>query len=393
MKQYKLNKKTKPRSFKWFIIALTIFLITLPSNYCGKQINLKNTTKFAYLGKSHRDTLLNSKITTTSKENLVYENNEYQQNRGPITFTFVIFSTITFIISNILLLRFVGYLNDVSFEKQGMLLYLYRDVVKLSLSICWLWMIAVVTCNIAGNGLTMDQTKAKFFGYGFMALGQLLLLTLNAQGYLRCCMMKERMLDPPMPWDNTESERIAPINKVRCSSILLTLLFTVILYASEIYPKVYYNLTGDFRTYFKLPLGTLVISSSQIILFITYTSMAIRSEIYQQSTGSETNDNFPRQINHLLRAILLLVVSFVICAVWIPSGYGRLWVAFQIIISTGGVILPGWMMLVVSPFRSYVARTIRNRIAFLLETLNCIMWYVNIYRSYKQSSTTIVPIE
>jgi hypothetical protein len=208
-------------------------------------------------------------------------------------------------------------------------------------------------------------------------------------------MIKERMLDPPMPWDNTESERIAPINKVRCSSILLTLLFNGILYASEIYPKVYYNLTGELRNvqFFKLPIGTLVISSSELILIITYTSMAIRSELYEQAFRRETNENFPRQLNHLVRAILLLVVSFLICAVWITDGSGLLWIAFQMIMSTGGVILPGWMMLDVTPFRSYARRTIGNCITFVPETLTCIKWYENIYRTYNQSSSTIAPIE
>ena len=343
MKKLKSNRLRKKNYFIRWRILFVIFLYLFPANYCGKIVHLRNKTNDSnYLDMD------NQSQRKPSEQMKIIINNERksQQMIEPqaivvVSTNFMTFSILCFFLTNILLFLLLGYLNSVSLEKHGMLLYLYMDIVKICLLINGLWLIAVMSCNLLGNGLTLNEDAAKPISYGFLALGQVLMLVLNVMAILRYRMMKERMLDPPMPWDTSDEETICSMNKVRFSILLLTTFSICILYGFNIYPKTYYSLSGDKRSYLNLPVGTTIISVFQLYLLCSYTITAVLNEFRQEKSQIDgLVDFYPRQLNYLLRGYIILVIIFLTSSMFIPYGHGYLWITLQSVITLGGVIFP-----------------------------------------------------
>ena len=395
MKKLKSNRLRKKNYFIRWRILFVIFLYLFPANYCGKIVHLRNKTNDSnYLDMD------NQSQRKPSEQMKIIINNERksQQMIEPqaivvVSTNFMTFSILCFFLTNILLFLLLGYLNSVSLEKHGMLLYLYMDIVKICLLINGLWLMAVMSCNLLGNGLTLNEAAAKPISYGFLALGQVLMLVLNVMVILRYRMMKERMLDPPMPWDTSDEETICSMNKVRFFILLLTTFSICILYGFNIYPKTYYSLSGDKRSYLNLPVGTTIISVVQLYLLCSYTITAVLNEFRQvKSQIDGLIDFYPRQLNYLLRGYIILVIIFLTSSMFIPYGHGYLWITLQSVITLGGVIFPATLIMIVSPLRSYAGRKLSNAYSAALETMKKNTWFGNVYRACRRNSPTVVPI-
>ena len=389
MRKYRASDlKNNHRTVK--IITILIFcLIVLPSNFTGKAVKLKN--------ESFMDLFQASNKVAPSASNITNENGNqaYEVNRDELNFSitgnFLIFTTLSFFVSNILLCLLLSYLYSVPYNKEGLLLYLYRDLVKLCLSITWLWVITVITCAIIGNGLSIEGPPAKFISNCYLALGLLLLITMNFIAILRFFMVKENMLDPPLPWNKTHSEPFNSNIQLRSTNVAFTLSLICILYICDAYPRMYYNLKGDGRTLLNLPMGTMVISGIEVTLIFTYTATSIVTEVWQHTQRLDIERSLPRQWNYLLRANLVLAGVFVLCGFLIPHGKGYLWIAFQIIMTTMGVILPGWMIVALPQLRRYVIRRIRINVDYILETFNFLLNYIQSIRHWRRNSSTVAP--
>ena len=327
---------------------------------------------------------------TNGDRNQAYETSRDELNFS-ITGNFLIFTTLSFFVSNILLCLLLSYLYSVPYNKEGLLLYLYRDLVKLCLSITWLWVITVITCAIIGNGLSIEGPTAKFIANCYLALGLLLLITMNFIAILRFFMVKDNMLDPPLPWNKTQSEPFNSNIQLRITNVALTLCLICILYIWDAYPRMYYNLKGDGRTLLNLPMGTMVISGIEVTLIFTYTATSIVTEVWQYTQRLDIERSLPRQWNYLLRANLVLAGVFVLCGFLIPHGKGYLWIAFQIIMTTMGVILPGWMIIALPQLRRYVIRHMQINIEYILETSNFLLNYIQSICHWRRNSSSVAP--
>ena len=388
-KYYTKNLKKDIRTV--IILAALVFsLLASPSNFTGRTMKLKNESFMDLLQAAQRGKPSTSNITNGDEKQALEKNEEANFS---ITTNFLIFTTLSFFASNILLGLLLSYLYSVPYNKEGLLLYLYRDLVKLCLSITWLWMITVITCTIIGNGLSIEGPAAKFIANCYLAFGLLLLITMNFIAVLRFFMVKENMLDPPLPWNKTHSEPFNSNIQLRVTNISLTLSLIFILYICDAYPRMYYNLNGDGRTLLNLPIGTMAISGIEVTLIFTYTATSIVTEVWQHTQRLDIERSLPRQWNYLLRANLVLAGVFVLCGFLIPHGKGYLWIAFQIIMTTMGVILPGWMILALPQLRRYVIRHMRINIEYFLETSNSLLNYIQTLRHWRRNSSAVAPSE
>ena len=366
-----LKYHTKDLRTVKILAALTLSVLASPSNFTGKAMKLKNESFVDLLQATQKSIPLTSNITN-GDGNQAFET-PFAEVKFWITSNFLIFSRSSFWVSNILLCLLLSYLYSVPYNKEGLLLYLYRDLVKLCLSITWLWVITVITCTIIGNGLSIEGPAAKFIANCYLAFGLSLLITMNFIAVLRFFMVKENMLDPPLPWNEIHSEPFNSNIQLRVTNISLTLSLICILYICDAYPRMYYNLNGDGRTLLNLPIGTMVISGIEVALIITYTATSIVTEVWQHTQRLDIERSLPRQWNYLLRANLVLAGVFVLCGFLIPHGKGYLWIAFQIIMTTMGVILPGWMIIALPQLRRYAMRHMRINIEYILETSNFLL--------------------
>ena len=372
-----------------------IFLFIFPLNYCGKPMELRHrynsTDQFDGLKQNYEKKIYDMKIMTP-KHNKNFHPIGNESN-VVISSKFMMFTIVCFLLTVILLLLLHGYLNSVSFEKHGMLLYLYMDIVRCCLLINGMWLVGVVACNSFGNGLNLNETAAKPISYCFLALGQILMLTLNVMAILRFRMLKEGMLDPPMPWDTSDEDTTCSMNKIRCFIFLLTSLFICVLYGLDIYPKTYYSLVGDKRSYFELPIGTTILSGAQLFLLLTYTITAVLNEFRKKASEPDGyGEAYPRQLNYLLRGYIILAVVFLVSPICIPYGHGYLWITLQSIITIGGVIFPGTLILLVYPLRSYTVRKISNLYMVVLETIKNSNWFRYVYGAFRRRSPVVVPV-
>ena len=390
LKYHTKDLKKDLRTVK-ILAALTLSVLASPSNFTGKAMKLKNESFVDLLQAAQKCKPLTSNITN-GDGNQAFETNKEELNFS-ITTNFLIFTTSSFLVSNILLCLLLSYLYSVPYNKEGLLLYLYRDLVKLCLSITWLWVITVITCTIIGNGLSIEGPAAKFIANCYLAFGLLLLITMNFIAVLRFFMVKENMLDPPLPWNKTHSEPFNSNIQLRVTNISLTLSLICILYICDAYPRMYYNLNGDGRTLLNLPIGTMVISGIEVALIITYTATSIVTEVWQHTQRLDIERSLPRQWNYLLRANLVLAGVFVLCGFLIPHGKGYLWIAFQIIMTTMGVILPGWMIIALPQLRRYAMRHMRINIEYILETSNFLLNYIQNLRHWRRNSSAVAPSE
>ena len=389
MRKYSItHQKKNPKSLR-VIAALMFCLLGFPSNFTGKALKFENDSFNGLLQASKEAATLTSNITN-GDGNQAFETNRGEPNFS-ITANFLIFTTMSFLVSNILLCLLLSYLYSVPYNKEGLLLYLYRDLVKLCLSITWLWTITVIACTTIGNGISIEGQAAKLVANCYLALGMLLLITMNFIAILRLFMVKENMLDPPLPWNKTHYEPSNSNIQFRIANISLTLSLIFILYIYDAYPRMYYNLKGDGRTLLNLPIGTMVISGIEITLIIAYTATSIVTEVLQHTQRLDIERSLPRQWNYLLRANLILAGVFVLCGFLIPHGKGYLWIAFQIIMTTMGVILPGWMIVALPQLRHFVIRRMRINTEYILETSNSLLNYFQIIRHWRRNSRVVAP--
>ena len=389
---YRLKRK---KSFIWRRMVFVIFLCMFPSNYCGKKIQLRSKNDSAYHfhgSKQSHEKIIDDLKIMTPKLNKNFRPVGIETN-VVVSSNFMMVTVTCFLLTNILLLLLHGYLNSVSFEKHGMLLYLYMDIVRCCLLINGIWLVGVVACKVFGNGLNLNEKAAKPISYCFLALGQILMLTLNVMAILRFQMLKEGMLDPPMPWDTSDEDTVCSMNKIRCFILLLTSLFICVLYGLDICPKNYYSFIGDERSLFELPIGTTILTGFQLFLLLTYTITAVLNEFRKKASQQDCCEElYPRQLNYLLPGYIILSIVFLASPICIPYGHGYLWITLQSIITIGGVIFPGSLILLVSPLRSYTGRKISNGYLVVLETIKNSNWFRYVYYAFRRRSPVVVPM-
>ena len=389
MNKNRHDKNKKRRRFKTYLV-LTICLVVLPSKYGVSPSHLNHTFDANHLsGRSGNNAeRIEFKITLPKIQPPSQLDNVKRST--PITNRFVMTTIISVVISTCLMSMLLGYLHGVAFDKRGTLLYLYKDVIRLFICLIWFWCMVVITCKMVGSTLNNDKLTAKFFAYSFMALIHALSMSLSVMGILRLYMLKERMLDPPMPWDGEENDEVESITKIRFCILLVTAVYITTLISFGVYPKTYYNLIGDMRSYKELPFGTSIILSINIAMVIIYAALFMRARLYQVDSDFNPSRKFPHQLHYLPLTYLLLIWIYIVFLILMTPGTGYLWSMLQLLFAVAGVCLPGYLILVVEPLRTYAKRRLENQIRLLI--VPYISFICLFCRNFKRNKPTVEPI-
>ena len=229
----------------------------------------------------------------------------------------------------------------------------------------------VITCKAVGNAINVALDPwpyANIIAYTWCASTLLLISTLNAIGFLTFYMMKEKVLDPIMPWNDEDGDDHRAMAKIRCTNILFTAGFVVVTSICKVYPKTYYHLIGDQRSFSELPIGTKMISLVQLILFLTYTVSLIGTTIYRPRRMSRRSKLLPHFIALLLAGFAFFSVSNV------TTRQGYLWGVMQFLVTIGGVFVPTYMILTTEHLRAYVKRNVVIRASTIFEGITFIIF-------------------
>ena len=353
-RRYNSGKKIRRLSYNLVIIMC---LITLPSNYLGQNINLKvgyptnfNTQSFETTTVLHRIEPTNT--TTTERV---------------LTSKFILLWIFVLLISTALLCLILGYLNSASVVKECLLLYLSQDVLKLFLLLNWAQFAALVMCLVNGNGVKMDELLAKVITYFISCLVLHLLLALNAMNFLKLYMTKEVMLDPPMPWNNDDAKIF---KRMRYAFFIFVVSFVSTLYATQEYPKLYYNFITEDASLSKLKNGALIYFGFVCTLVITHVITSIGIQVYKWKTKTIIPEAFPNKVRYLMLTIVLLFKILIVIGLYTDIfNDGKIWSVLLLYQTTATILSPAYIVYTTEQLKRYAKITVKKLTVSLVDSL------------------------
>ena len=132
------------------------------------------------------------------------------------------FATLMIVGSTIQLKMILGYLKDLSIVKYGFMAKLYYELITVFLSIQWVQFSIVMALMYENNDkLILQPFTAKLLCYSTTFLSFLLLLGLNGVSVLKLYLLKQKVIDPPLPWNNDRYFDDVDISKLRIRSLLV----------------------------------------------------------------------------------------------------------------------------------------------------------------------------
>ena len=340
----------KMKSFLWIVLLAMLD----PSNYTGHCANVRNTSNFPVA--THNVSMKSSSDGMAA----IMTNTKILEGSTTIAriTLFPLFVFLTFAASTILNSLVLGYLSSNSLSRQCFLLYLYKDIVRIWMAITFMWFVAAAIRYMSRNEDTIDKLPAKIIFFVMLGLVLLILLFLNVSSAFELYMIKQRMIDPPMPWGTDEFLGIK-ITRFVTGSLVLGFICTM--YAVGAYPKIYYTYIGDPVSLSELFLrGTMIITILVVLLLTTFTITSLTVKYYQR----KHQDNIVTGAHYLFYPIvwmcsLSLVVLLLIESSNVfsrPTKLGLL----EMAASLNGVLIILFVIVKTEQLRSYVKKNLEN---------------------------------
>ena len=304
-----------------------------------------------------------------------------------ITRTQVAIGTFSMIISNSFSLVVLGYLANISLAKDCLLLYLYKDLIRLGICLNCLGEISQVLIYSIEDGTGIPGTGAKILS--FLALNILLLMSLsmNAITTMKLYMKMTNMLDPPMPWEDDDDGK--GMKWIRMIAATLTLLFTSILYGIGIHPKIYYWYSGQEMSFYEDTAAPIIYPTVFLFLMSTCIIGSLGLKIYKWSSPHMADAGIPQQINYFYGALgLVLFFTILISELNVLSSksFWNLWQINVVVIQVG---TPCITILKSKRLRHFTYNFVTNILdellfyqIYLTPTLLCAIIYITLYFIY-----------
>ena len=343
----------------FIILYLLIYIFTTRSR--GAIYRAKNISSMKLLGVENdhntlsENTIMDSEIRATSNYEAMY----LPLVTGPV----VLFTILTFIISNILLILIFSYLNNISLVKECILGYLYKDVVICLILWNCMRLIRTIACYTINNGLGIDVIYAKVITFVYACIFCLILLFMNIIYVVKCYISITKVLDPPMPWGNND---VLGIRVIRSLCIVFSTGFVTVMYALEMYPKVYYSLIEQNASSANTPEGCYNFLYLNIFFVVTATVTKIVTKVNETASGHIIEAIVPRQMNYFLW--IFPTVGIVVMILLQVFELANLLQRISVISSILFVTIPALVIYFADQIKHNATNVLRNKIdeAFLL---------------------------
>jgi hypothetical protein len=332
--------------------------LTFPLNYLGLSFHPQNNNDTTIT--SGRKIFVPAHLKTNRYEanssNLIHNASDPNTSVG-----FVICSVLTSVVSTFLLTMIWKYFDDLPGAKQSVLLYLYKDTCAIMFITQWIWVAVVIACFLSVD-TTVGEFLAKIISLSFGIMELQVLVTLNTISVLRLCMMRQRAVDPQMPWGANETK---VIRNIRYISFLCVSIFVSVPFLCKSYPQIYYYLLGDERSLLNLPKSALIFPITLAFLSALPLITAVMINLRVEAEDKSRVGRFCGYTYSVMRTTFLMII-FVIA---IPICYGCLRDRFkaesyiimgQLLVVVACVFAPLFMILRSNPLRSYVTKTLSN---------------------------------
>ena len=263
----------------------------------------------------------------------------------------LIIGTISMVISNLFSLVVLSYLGNLAVSKDCLLLYLYRDLIKLALCANCLSEISVIIAYSFGGGIGIPVIGAKILSFLACNVCLILLIFMNIISALKLYQRKTNILDPPMPWGEDEGQGI---KWIRVITTTLSLVFTSTMFGFGIYPKTYYWFTGqEYQSVSKV--ATAFIIYPVVLMFLIFASIitGFLAKLYKRSNPSSADSDIPKQINYFQKTFCLMLFLTVIIGESNFLSSTNLWTVWKINLAIMQVCVPVLTVLKENQLRQY----------------------------------------
>ena len=204
--------------------------------------------------------------------------------------------TISMLISNMFSFLILNYLGNLALAKDCLLLYLYKDLMKLAICMNCLSEISVALSYTIGDELGASLILAKILSFMGCHILLLLLLFMNIIGALKLYQRKTNILDPPMPWGDDDSKGL---KWIRAIATLVTLILNSTMFGFGIYPTTYYWFSGqEIPSFSNEAMAFLIYPIILIVLIFTSMITALTGKFYKLPTPRSADSDIPRQIDY-----------------------------------------------------------------------------------------------
>ena len=303
-----------------------------------------------------------------------------------ITRTQVAIGTFSMIISNSFSLVVLGYLANISLAKDCLLLYLYKDLIRLGICLNCLGEISLVLIYSTEDGTGIPGTRARILSFLALNIFLLLSLSMNAIAAMKLYMKVTNMLDPPMPWEDDDGKGM---KWIRMIAAMFTLLFTSITFGIGIYPKTYYWFSGQEMSFYEDTAAPIIYPTVFLFLMSTCIIVSLGLKIYKWSSPHLADAGIPQQINYFYWTLGLVLFFMILISelnVLSSKNVWKLWQFNVVVIQVGSPIIT---VLRSKQLRHFTYNFVRNRLEelffyqiYLTPTLLCMIIYSTLYFIY-----------
>ena len=321
------------------VVLVFVFLIHFNRNNegnCGDPMNVTeldvNSLSYEYQNeKEARSSVYHREAMKTSEPDL-----SVQQITG-IDVTIGAMSTF---ISNVFSFVILNYLRNLGLAKDCLLLYLYKDLMKLAILMNCLSEISVALAYTLGGVEGASGTVIKIFSFMGCHILLLMLLLMNISCALKLYQRKTKILDPPMPWGDDDDRGI---RWIRLIASLISLLLTSTMFGLGIYPTSYYWFSRqEIPSLSKESMSFYVFPMTLIVLIFTSIIIALTGKFYKRRIPHPADSNIPHQIDYFHMTFCFLLFLMVLLGesqIFSSNNTWNLWKIYLIVIQVAIPVL------------------------------------------------------
>ena len=299
----------------------------------------------------------------------------------------LIVETISVTISNLFSLVILSYFGSLTLVKDCLLLYLYKDLIKLAICMNCFSEISLVMAYTTGGGMGISVTGAKCLS--FMACNILLLLFLfmNIITALKFYQKKANILDPSMPWGDDDKKGI---KWIRVMAATITLVLTSTMFGLGLYPKTYYWFSGqEMTSALKESMAFIIYPMMLTFLLFTTITTALVGKLYNLRRPHPTDSGIPDQMDYFHITFCFMLLLMVIFGESNFVSSSNLWNSLKIHLAVIQVGIPVLTVLKEKQLRHYTCNFLRVKIEelffyqiYLTPTLVCFLMYITLHLIY-----------
>ena len=366
------------------IFIIFLIVMYLDSDCDGTNVNLKNTT---YL--SQKIWIDNERLENQATPSVLGRKapriSEISSSYRVVTSLHLIFAAISVVISNSFLFIILDYLNNLALAKECILLFLYKDLMKLGMTINSLEMLSFILSYSIENWMEIQLIGAKLMSLMTWSIFGMLLLLMNIVSALHLYINKANVLDPPMPWGHDDKRGIQYIRGIYTT---LTLTFTLPMHGIGLYPKIYYWIIsqGPHNEPEMVIIYPIVLTS----LIFTSSVTSLLAKFYKTSSLPLADTALPQQINYIYTVLFMSLTVSVLLRLFDVVDSSDIWMLWQFNVDIVQIVTPLIIILRTKQLRDYTYGFIKStyedlffRQIYLTPVVICLFMYSTLCVTYK----------